>query len=102
MLGRGLLARPDLALEIKSASEGLHYKRNTWPTTLHLVEALFEDSILNCAPRHVGGPIKQWLGYLRREYQEAQLLFERIKRLNTAADITAALDEHRHYLAIAA
>jgi len=102
MLGRGLLARPDLALEIKSVSEGLHYKRDTWPAVLHLVEALFADSIVNCAPRHVGGPIKQWLGYLRREYQEAQLLFERIKRLNTAADITAALDEHRHYLAIAA
>ncbi|WP_373096338.1 tRNA dihydrouridine synthase [Zhongshania sp.] len=102
MLGRGLLARPDLALEIKSVLSGVPYQRNSWAAILRLVNALFEDSILNCAPRHVGGPIKQWLGYLRREYREAQTLFERIKRLNTASDIQAALDEHRSCLQIAA
>lgn len=102
MLGRGLLARPDLALEIKSTTMGQQYQANAWPAILKLVEALFEDSILNCAPRHVGGPIKQWLGYLRREYVEAQLLFERIKRLNSAADISAALGEHRSHLPVAA
>ena len=102
MLGRGLLARPDLALEIKSGIAGISYQRDAWPAILHIVNALFEDSIINCAPRHVGGPIKQWLGYLRREYTEAQVLFERIKRLNTASDIQAALAEHRSYLAVAA
>ncbi|CAA0087199.1 tRNA-dihydrouridine(16) synthase [Zhongshania aliphaticivorans] len=94
MLGRGLLARPDLALEIKSIERGEEYQRYEWPQILTLVDALFCDSIANCAPRHVGGPIKQWLGYLRREYPMAQQLFEQIKRLNTAADISAALKEH--------
>jgi tRNA-dihydrouridine synthase C len=102
MLGRGLLARPDLALEIKSSLAGQHYQAQAWHTILCLVEALFEDSIVNCAPRHVGGPIKQWLGYLRREYAEANILFERIKRLNNAVEISAALSEHRSYLAVAA
>ncbi|MFT7403077.1 tRNA-dihydrouridine synthase [Zhongshania sp.] len=97
MLGRGLLARPDLALEIKSLSSGKEYHRQQWPSILILLEALFKDSVANCAPRHVGGPIKQWLGYLRREYPEAQQLFEKIKRLKTPADISAALREHRDY-----
>ncbi|MFQ3200379.1 MAG: tRNA-dihydrouridine synthase C [Zhongshania sp.] len=102
MLGRGLLARPDLALEIKSISLGGEYHRQQWPHFLILVEALFNDSVANCAPRHVGGPIKQWLGYLRREYPEAQQLFENIKRLKTPADINAALREHRDYQLTAA
>jgi hypothetical protein len=34
---------------------------------------------------------------LRREYPEAQQLFEKIKRLKTPADISAALREHRDY-----
>lgn len=102
MLGRGLLARPDLALEIKSLVKGNVYQRQQWPHILTLLEALFTDSVANCAPRHVGGPIKQWLGYLRREYPQAQQLFEQIKRLNTPADISAALKDHRGYQAVAA
>ncbi|CAA0080984.1 tRNA-dihydrouridine synthase [Zhongshania aliphaticivorans] len=102
MLGRGLLARPDLALEIKSLAQGNIYDRQQWSHILILLEALFADSVANCAPRHVGGPIKQWLGYLRREYPQAQQLFEQIKRLNTPADICAALDEHRGYQTIVA
>lgn len=97
MLGRGLLARPDLALEIKSLAQGKEYQRQQWSNILVLVDALFSDSVANCAPRHVGGPIKQWLGYLRREYPQAQQLFEQIKRLNTAVDISSALEEHRCY-----
>ena len=102
MLGRGLLARPDLALEIKSLVKGNAYERQQWPHILNLLEALFADSVANCAPRHVGGPIKQWLGYLRREYPQAQQLFEQIKRLNTPADISAALEDHRGYQTVAA
>ncbi|WP_269619325.1 tRNA-dihydrouridine synthase [Zhongshania aquatica] len=102
MLGRGLLARPDLALEIKSVASGKEYLSQQWPATLLLLEALFEDSLANCAPRHVGGPIKQWLGYLRREYTEAEQLFNQIKRLNTPYDLCAALEEHRDYQSIAA
>jgi tRNA-dihydrouridine synthase C len=102
MLGRGLLARPDLALEIKSVASGKEYRSQQWSATLLLLEALFEDSLANCAPRHVGGPIKQWLGYLRREYTEAEQLFNQIKRLNTPYDLSATLEEHRNYQSIAA
>ncbi|MBW2939616.1 tRNA-dihydrouridine synthase [Zhongshania aquimaris] len=102
MLGRGLLARPDLALAIKTQSLGKKYYRDEWANILLLVEALFNDSVASCAPRHVGGPIKQWLGYLRREYPQAQQLFDKIKRLNSAADIASAINEHRDYHLIVA
>ena len=102
MLGRGLLARPDLALAIKTQSLGKKYHRDKWANILLLVEALFNDSVTSCAPRHVGGLIKQWLGYLRREYPQAQQLFDKIKRLNSAADIASAINEHRDYHLIVA
>ena len=98
MLGRGLLARPDLALAIKTQSLGKKYHRDEWANIFLLVEALFNDSVASCATR----PIKQWLGYLRREYPQAQQLFDKIKRLNSAADIASAIHEHRDYHLIVA
>ncbi len=95
MLGRGLLSRPDLALHIKTREAGNTYRERTWPEIYPLLYELFLDSLETCAPRHVGGPSKQWLGYLRRNYPEAQQLFEQIKRLRTPEDLQAALLQHQ-------
>lgn len=95
MLGRGLLSRPDLALHIKQLQSGQQHQAWSWEAVFPLLYALFEDSLQNCAPRHVGGPTKQWLGYLRRNYPQAQQLFEQIKRLREPADLQAALQQHR-------
>lgn len=95
MLGRGLLARPDLARHIKAQQAGDNYQPMPWEHALDLVDSLFEDSLLTCAPRHVGGPLKQWLGYLRRHYQEADQLFAAIKRLTQPEDLHTALAQHR-------
>jgi tRNA-dihydrouridine synthase C len=43
----------------------------------------------------VGNRVKQWLGYLRRQYAPAIDLFEAVKRLKNAADIAAAIVVHR-------
>lgn len=98
MLGRGLLARPDLARQIKAQQSDSTYHPMRWPQVLDLVDSLFEDSLLTCAPRHVGGPLKQWLGYLRRHYAEADRLFAALKRLTQPADLQHALDQHRRQL----
>lgn len=99
MLGRGLLSRPDLALHIKQKQAGNEHHPWAWAAVFPLLYALFEDSLVNCAPRHVGGPSKQWLGYLRRNYPEAHRLFEQIKRLREPQDLQAALQQHRLQLA---
>lgn len=96
MLGRGLLSRPDLALAIRAEYEERPYQGQGWADIAPLLYALFEDSLISCSPRHVGGPTKQWLGYLRRTYPEAEQLFNRIKRLRSPEDLKAALQNlHR-------
>jgi tRNA-dihydrouridine synthase C len=35
--------------------------------------------------------IKQWLGYLRKEYREATDVFQDIRALNNSADIARAI-----------
>jgi tRNA-dihydrouridine synthase C len=35
--------------------------------------------------------IKQWLGYLRKEYSEATALFQEIRALNNSPDIARAI-----------
>ncbi len=99
MLGRGLLSRPDLALQIKAQAAAQHYREKTWEEIFPLLYELFLDSLQTCAPRHVGGPSKQWLGYLRRHYPQAQHLFEQIKRLRSPEDLQAALLLHQQQAA---
>ena len=65
-----------------------------WPQVLDGLTDFFEGSDQPC-PKYVGNRTKQWLSYLRRQYSGADLLFQRIKRLGTVADILAAIDEHR-------
>ncbi|MDN6073763.1 MAG: tRNA dihydrouridine(16) synthase DusC, partial [Enterobacterales bacterium] len=36
--------------------------------------------------------IKQWLGYLRKEYAEASEVFSEIRALKTSADIARAIE----------
>ncbi|MBD2858997.1 tRNA-dihydrouridine synthase [Spongiibacter sp. KMU-158] len=95
MIGRGLLSTPDLAQQIKAEQAGNVPKPLDWLAILPLLEDLFSDCRQNCLPRHAGGPIKQWLGYLRRQYPEAQRLFENVKRLNCPDAIAAQLRSDR-------
>lgn len=41
--------------------------------------------------RYYPNRIKQWCGYLRRQYPEAQVLFDNIRRLTNSDDIVAVL-----------
>lgn len=61
----------------------------------HLTEREYEA-------KHVGNRIKQWLGYLRRNYSEACALFEDIKRLKWPQEIAAAIDRHKQCIKVAA
>lgn len=83
MIGRGLLADPFLARELKGGSRG------TW------IEAFgyFERYVLSSLESSVRGPsyassrAKQWLKNLARRFPEAGLAFEAIKRLETPHEI---------------
>lgn len=102
MIGRGLLAKPDLAREIKSQLLGQAYQCMPWNDVLELLRQLFEDGVRHCPARHVGGPVKQWLGYLRRQYPGAEQLFSDIRRRTAVEDLRDALARHGRALTQAA
>lgn len=95
MLGRGALACPDLARSIQSNWNDVPYTMATWSQVLDLLEIFFETCIRLSAPHSVGNRLKQWLVFLKRHYPGANVLFQQVKRLNTAADIQRAISNHR-------
>nr|HPQ97075.1 tRNA-dihydrouridine synthase family protein [Thiolinea sp.] len=85
MLGRGALSRPDLALAIRrdQAQPGpaaTYRPPLCWPQIQALLHQHSEVMARN-HPRYAVSRIKQWLTYLRRQYPEAEQLFQRLKRL---------------------
>ncbi len=86
MLGRGALALPNLAMVIKHQHENM-----TWSELKTLLVAYSGYEIFGDKGRYYPNRIKQWFGYLRRQYPQAELLFDQIRRLNDAQDIVALL-----------
>ena len=80
MLGRGILARPDLGHAIKAYVRGEDYQYIAWPQVAELVLTLLRTTQAYYPVKHMGNRIKQWLFYLQRTYPEAGQLFEQIKR----------------------
>lgn len=80
MLGRGLLARPDLALAIKADNEGKDYSALNWSD---VASYLMQFLLLTCdayPKKYMGNRVKQWLFYLQKHYEQASILFENIKK----------------------
>ncbi len=76
-LGRGIVARPDLALQIKSMLRGDRFNPLSWQELRR--KWIFE--FLNQSKQHRGDHfalvrLKQWLKALSRTYPEAEVLFE--------------------------
>lgn len=94
MLGRGLLAKPDLALEIHIRQLGQSYQSQSWATIAQLLYDYYWITKSLYPRKFLGNRIKQWLAYLRRQYSGAEDLFETIKRLRCADAIEAAFSNH--------
>jgi tRNA-dihydrouridine synthase C len=95
MLGRGLLSCPDLARQIKAAQGDQPATTMEW---LEIVDLLTQFCIVTeemYEKKYVGSRVKQWLGYLRRQYPPANLLFEQVKRLKDPNEIALAISIHR-------
>lgn len=97
MLGRGLLACPDLARQIK-ADRGRQVQVSEPLEWLEVVQLLADFCWVTeeaYEARYVGNRVKQWLGYLRRQYPLAGDLFESVKRLRKPGDIALAIESHK-------
>jgi tRNA-dihydrouridine synthase C len=82
MLGRGALAMPNLARVIKQQSVHM-----PWDEVRALLVLYSGYELFGHKGKYYPNRVKQWLGYLSRQYPQAQALFSQIKALKSADDI---------------
>jgi len=80
MLGRGLIARPDLAHQIAAARDGRAIVPMTWSELRPLVDDFWRQARNKLGPGYAPGRLKQWLRALARNYPEADALFQLTRR----------------------
>lgn len=80
MLGRGLVARPDLALQIRAARAGVAHPPWGWDQVRPLLHEFWRQQRRRLPPAFAPGRLKQWLNWLARSYPEAAQLFAELRR----------------------
>lgn len=93
MIGRGLIAKPDLAKVIKHHQLNEEISAYKWGHVVDLVARYLDQIEQDLAPKYVHGRLKQWLHHLQREYQEAGQLFEKIKAIKEPSQLRLVLSE---------
>lgn len=91
MLGRGLIARPDLALQIRAASRNETIEPMTWWELVPLVQDFWAQVRAKLHDKQAPGRLKQWLTWLRRNYIEADALFVAVRTETDCARIDAMM-----------
>ncbi|MBS7663008.1 tRNA-dihydrouridine synthase family protein [Pseudomonas lalucatii] len=91
MLGRGLVARPDLARQIGAARAGQPVLEMDWLELQPLLADFWRQARRKLSPRYAPGRLKQWLAMLTRSYPQAVELFALLRRENDCARIDALL-----------
>ena len=85
MVGRGAVADPLLARRVRGEATG------GWAQIRPSVATYWLGVRKKVVPVHAGGRLKQWLAMMRRNYPEAEVLYERLRPIKGAADIDAAM-----------
>ncbi len=86
MLGRGIMARPDLALQIRASANSTGIDAMKWLDVLSLVYQYYLETKDLYPQRHLGNRVKQWMYYLQMAFPEAAEFFQEIKRHRTQAE----------------
>ncbi|MFL1466000.1 tRNA dihydrouridine synthase [Marinobacter sp. HN1S83] len=91
MIGRGLIARPDLARKIRASQLGESVPDMTWPEAVALVQEYAIALQARLEDRFVTGRIKQWLNYLRQGFREAEVLWPEARKIRQVEPMLACL-----------
>lgn len=91
MLGRGLVARPDLALQIAAAQAGRDHVAIGWADVFPMVQDFWLQQRCKLPPSFAPGRLKQWLSWLSRSYAEAAALFVTLRRETDCQRLDAQL-----------
>ena len=88
MIGRGALAMPNLARHIRDNEAPM-----SWPELAQLLIDYSGYEIYGDKGRYYPNRLKQWCGYPKRQYPQAEVLFDNIRRLQKADEIVAVLQQ---------
>ncbi len=86
MVGRGAISLPNLANVMKTGCPHM-----SWAEVLQLMVSYTEQDLASEKADYYPSRIKQWFSYLKREYPEADQLFQEIRVLKETAPIRDAL-----------
>jgi tRNA-dihydrouridine synthase C len=91
MIGRGAIATPNLAHQIKSYQQGLPHTAMSWLQVHDLILSLATAMQENVESRFIVARIKQWLKMLKGQFPEAQRCFEQVRAVENFADMECLL-----------
>lgn len=89
MLGRGAVADPLLARLIRS--DALPEAADPWQTIMGMILDFWSQVQRKVLPTQSPGRLKQWLGYLRRSYPQADQLYTAVRALRHAREVSVVL-----------
>ncbi len=92
MIGRGLIARPELGLMIKSYQLGTSHSGAAWHDIISILLHYFAIVESQLPPKYVHGRIKQWLHMMRPQREEAEGVFREVKILSDLNQLRARLE----------
>ena len=88
MVGRGVLALPNLAQVIKNGQNPMSW---TALLALFVAHAELEANIAGTKHYYYANRLKQWLKYLSRQYPQVEALFTQIRRLKCPNEIKTVI-----------
>lgn len=91
MLGRGLVAMPDLALQVAAAHAGRERTPMSWGDIAPVVLDFWGQVRAKATPKAAPGRLKQWVIWLARNYPEAAALFAAVRQETDCGRIDAIL-----------
>ena len=92
MLGRGAVIRPDLARQIKQYENGETVKDTDFAEVSSWIVQFFDLCLAKEASnKYPVSRLKQWLGMMKKEFEQAQVLFDRIRAIKEADEVKQIL-----------
>lgn len=94
MLGRGAVADPFLVRRIRQGGEAPADRDAEWAELLPLIGEFWQRVLAKVEARHAPGRLKQWLGLLRRNFPQAEILYAEVRAMKDVPAVNRVLGSH--------
>ncbi|MDH5257766.1 MAG: tRNA-dihydrouridine synthase [Gammaproteobacteria bacterium] len=98
MIGRGAVARPDLARQIRNFQNNTPEALMSWNEVLILLIDMSNVMTNDVKTRYIVSRTKQWLAMLKREYPEANDCFTVIRKMKDYKEVQQSLNDQLNSL----